>query len=319
MAIKIYPWKAGSNGAKALATALGGKVLRRDTTYQQRLRDDVINWGSSSIPNGVASMSVLNFPDAVRVASCKLATFNKLKESQVSIPEFTTDINVAKQWRASDPSTIVVCRSVLNGNSGAGITVCEGGENLVAIPNVKLYVKYIKKKTEFRVHVLDGVVFDVQEKRKRSGADANSRIQNLANGYVFCRGDIYQDAARDELAVKAVNSLGLDFGAVDMIYNSRLGKYFVLEVNTAPGLEGTTLERYAKAFKEYLGGDDVTPLCLTASPEQEQAAARARQDREEHERRTLIASNRSLSQIQELIPLLNNADRLALFTTLSVS
>ncbi|MNY81884.1 hypothetical protein D3C86_2236870 [compost metagenome] len=48
----------------------------------------------------------------------------------------------------------------------------------------------------------------------------------------------------------AVNALGLDFGAADVIWNDHRKQAFVLEVNTAPGLTGTTLEKYAKALKE---------------------------------------------------------------------
>jgi D-alanine-D-alanine ligase-like ATP-grasp enzyme len=49
-------------------------------------------------------------------------------------------------------------------------------------------------------------------------------------------------------AIKAVNCLGLYFGAADVIWNDKEQRAYVLEVNTAPGLEGTTLENYANAF-----------------------------------------------------------------------
>jgi D-alanine-D-alanine ligase-like ATP-grasp enzyme len=46
----------------------------------------------------------------------------------------------------------------------------------------------------------------------------------------------------------AVNHLGLDFGAVDMIYNAKRNTYYVLEVNTACGLAGETLNKYVEVF-----------------------------------------------------------------------
>ena len=52
-----------------------------------------------------------------------------------------------------------------------------------------------------------------------------------------------------EAAVKAVNSLGLDFGAVDICEDEE-GNPYVFEVNTAPGIEGTTVEKYHTAFIE---------------------------------------------------------------------
>ena len=54
-----------------------------------------------------------------------------------------------------------------------------------------------------------------------------------------------------KLAVDCVNHIGLDFGAVDIIYNNRDDVCYLLEVNTAPGLQGTTLEKYKDAVEKY--------------------------------------------------------------------
>ena len=52
-----------------------------------------------------------------------------------------------------------------------------------------------------------------------------------------------------EQAIKAVETLGLDFGAVDLILHNDTP--YVLEVNTAPGLQvDNRLEAYVRAFKE---------------------------------------------------------------------
>ena len=42
---------------------------------------------------------------------------------------------------------------------------------------------------------------------------------------------------------------GLTFGAIDVIWNEHQQKAFVLEINTAPGIEGTTVEKYAAKFR----------------------------------------------------------------------
>ena len=52
-----------------------------------------------------------------------------------------------------------------------------------------------------------------------------------------------------KLAVKAT---GLDFGAVDIIWNNLQEKAYVLEINTAPGLEGQSVETYKKFLNELL-------------------------------------------------------------------
>jgi glutathione synthase/RimK-type ligase-like ATP-grasp enzyme len=53
----------------------------------------------------------------------------------------------------------------------------------------------------------------------------------------------------EEQAIKAVQALGLDFGSVDVIWNERHSLPYVLEVNTAPGLVGTTVTNFVNAFK----------------------------------------------------------------------
>jgi len=52
-----------------------------------------------------------------------------------------------------------------------------------------------------------------------------------------------------EQASLAIAALGLDFGAVDIIWNNHYQLATVLEVNTAPGLEGQTITDYANYFR----------------------------------------------------------------------
>ena len=53
-------------------------------------------------------------------------------------------------------------------------------------------------------------------------------------------------------ALAAMVASGLDFGAVDVIWNSRRLEAYVLEINSAPGLQGQTVENYAAAFRRLL-------------------------------------------------------------------
>jgi glutathione synthase/RimK-type ligase-like ATP-grasp enzyme len=63
------------------------------------------------------------------------------------------------------------------------------------------------------------------------------------------------DETRDRLyslATLTIGALGLDFGAVDILRTPD-EVFKVIEVNTAPGVEGTTLQRYVDAFKKVIG------------------------------------------------------------------
>lgn len=243
---KLYPYKMGSHSASSLAEKLGIKQIKH-TGAALQVRGLVINWGASAIARTVHTAALLNDPFMVRRAGNKLTAFQELsRDETINLPLWTTDAEVAKTYG------VVVCRTVLNGHSGRGIVVAERNEDIVPAP---LYTQYIKKISEFRVHVVRGEVIDIQQKRKRADfeGETNTKIRNHQNGWVYCRENLESPADLQEQALKAVAALGLDFGAVDLIYNQRAHKSYVLEVNTAPGLEGTTLEKYVAAFKRILG------------------------------------------------------------------
>lgn len=208
----------------------------------------VVNWGSSETINQ-HNCTVINKPDAVSLASNKLRTFNYWSYAGVSCPDWTTDYDKALEW--INEGATVFCRTRVQAHSGDGIVIATNPDDLVLS---QLYTKYIKKKKEFRVHVFNEDVIDVQEKRRSTGSDAGFLIRNHANGFVFCRDNIIEPADLRTVAIQAVTSLGLDFGAVDVIYNQHYDKCYALEVNTAPGLEGTTLERYTNKIKELAYG-----------------------------------------------------------------
>src|SRR5690606_12392467 len=125
----------------------------------------------------------------------------------------------------------------------------------------EFWSQYKKKKSEFRVHIFKGDIIALQMKAVRvTDAQGNPipadtidfRIRNHRNGFIFKRNDLSVPNDVIEQAKLAFNSIpDLDFGAVDVIYNSYENKAYVFEVNTAPGLERETLTDYLKAFKAY--------------------------------------------------------------------
>jgi hypothetical protein len=97
-------------------------------------------------------------------------------------------------------------------------------------------------------------VLFVQEKRRereRERTADESLIRSHSNGWVFCREDVEISPMLIATARGAVEALGLDFGAVDIIYNQHENQYYVLEVNTAPGLEGQSVVDYTRAINEW--------------------------------------------------------------------
>lgn len=175
----------------------------------------------------------------------KIEQLNKFRANNVSCPNFTT----SSVELDSLGTPIVFARTLINSTNGKGIVEFDRDEQR-DFPVAPLYVAYIPKKAEYRVHVLNGEVIDIQQKKKKRGFEStrNTRIHNLNNGYVYCRDDIAPPDGIANLAISAVAALGYTYGAVDIIYNEKRNQCFVLEVNSRPGLTGTTLTKYCQAI-----------------------------------------------------------------------
>jgi len=208
----------------------------------------LINWGSSDHSISLTNSKTYNSPYAVELASNKINTLTHFTYHAVPCPPWTTDKNTALGW--IEDNKTVVCRKTVTSHSGNGIVFAETAEELENV-NAPLYTMYIKKKKEFRVHVFDGKVIDVQEKRRAINVEnVDYRIRNHDSGFVFCRSGISEPSNLRNVAINAVEALCLDFGAVDIVWNEKQDQCYALEVNTAPGIEGSTLDAYTKAIKE---------------------------------------------------------------------
>jgi len=175
----------------------------------------------------------------------KIEQFTAFTASQVSCPKFTTDAA-----RVGDLGKTVFARTLINSTGGKGIVEFEPGTG-IATPRAPLYTEYVPKKAEYRVHVFNGQVIDVQQKKKKRDFDDNNRdtrVRNLSNGYVYTRDGIVLPDGLGDLAIAAVAAVGYEYGAVDIIYNEKQNKCYVLEVNSRPGLVGTTLKKYVDAL-----------------------------------------------------------------------
>lgn len=232
-----------SKGARALAKALNGRRVRDPAKIisEPSYYDEIINWGDSQCP---VSEGSLNNPSAVRLVANKLTAFDAFSSANVPIPAY------ARRKEDVTWSEVTVVRHKLTGHSGEGIEICDAG----SLPDAPLYVQYIKKEQEYRVHVGKrgeaSIIIAVQRKaRDKSNPHPDWQVRNHHNGFVFVRGGFTPPESVVDAAKQALVCSGLDFGAVDVIYNQQQGKAYVLEINTAPGLEGQTVQDYANFFK----------------------------------------------------------------------
>lgn len=261
------PYKNGSRSVEALceyARSVGDssrELLVENSRYVHREDHIAINWGRSSLANnpqfGRHGDKVINRSGNVAICANKLKFFRIMTQAhgiKPRIPSHTTDIEAARSWQREGKH---VCeRHKLDGHSAEGLVIKAPDQALAVAP---LYTMYVKKKDEYRIHYYrtgnqTRTIF-VQKKvhpnAQRNGQeDIDWKIRNHAGGFIFQRNNI---VVPDDVYIqssRAFQASGLDIGAVDVIYNQASDKAYVLEINTAPGLEGESVKEYFDAIKK---------------------------------------------------------------------
>jgi glutathione synthase/RimK-type ligase-like ATP-grasp enzyme len=175
----------------------------------------------------------------------KVQQYNWFRANEIPALEFTTEASQAQQWLAEGQT--VFGRKFLNASCGKGIVVMESSEDFVTCP---VYTLYKKKKREFRIHVFkEQVVAVVEKKRRREfNGERDTKIRNLANGYVFIQSVSNEPDGLRELALRAASVSPSDFRGVDIGFNEKKNELFVIEVNSAPGIQGSNVNKYLQAI-----------------------------------------------------------------------
>ena len=229
--------------------------------WAYRPGDLVINWGNSSLRNNVPDEGYINHPHAVANAIRKDIAWAMLREAGVPTVEWTSYHQTAFEWMRDNDDRVLV-RTSLSGSRGQGITVygmdmtdwARPVHEFLEVGFGDVYVKVFGRNpqlvTEYRVHVVDGQVIDFVQKKRSNSYEGrpNPYVRSYKNGWIFARQEVEISEAVNAASVGAVKALGLDFGAVD-IAEDRSGAVCVYEVNTAPGIEGSTVPAYGAALR----------------------------------------------------------------------
>ena len=200
-----------------------------------------VNWGRRSAPGA------LN-PDTTNAVNKRLMR-QLFAEHGVPAPHLYLDwMEAQAQFDLGDAS--VVGRPDFH-TKGRGFWLCRSADDVErALRGTRRrmaathFIDYIVAPKEFRVHVFLGDSIRISEKKHTEW-----------HKYTTVRPDPdlpkrYIRAA----AKKAVEALGLDFGVADILTSEDQEQVWVLEVNTAPGLGGSTPRLWARTLLDWQEG-----------------------------------------------------------------
>ena len=247
--VLLSPWRGGTPRRLCNNLNLIGRTPDQFMKDPQRPKIGlVVNWGCSKVLG--TNIPTLNVGSAVAVAANKLSCLKRLHEKGIPTLEWTLEQAKANDWLKTNS---VVAHFNLHAHSGQGLELFKKGST-AARQDIKLYTRYFPKKVECRVHsILDenGKYKSLYLEKKRVKEDRfeefglqetpQTYIRTWDNGWIFAR-EVTVDLRACQLAAEAMAACGLEYGAVDIMFND--DKYVVGEINTAPGLEGKALGFY---------------------------------------------------------------------------
>jgi len=249
--------------ARALAEALDCPRYSPEVTRRRQGRHHVVNWGSIYEPPRAASLNQ-------RIVYDKHRQLVLMRDATptIPVPHFWTGLPSPSEGlslltrrrnhvggrdiRLIEPTAEVrtrrPCKCVC-GHDHETVSVAPGG---YPQSTADYFTQYVKKDREFRVHVFKGAVLRIAEKKPTNVKDVVWNAENAHFHYYQSDGPRDLRAQLVQHSIRAVAALGMDFGAVDVIWTKKLG-FHVLEVNSAPSIYDNehTLQAYVQAIQRW--------------------------------------------------------------------
>lgn len=226
--------KTGKKIAEVINADDHGKELERRV-------DILVRWGSSKGVRYIPNIGTINNKSAIQKVVNKFKMLKEMDEHGVNTPPYSREIENIKppaigrntnHTQGNDINLILQKKDTLKKNSD-------------------YYIRYIPKAAEYRVHVFDNKIIKINKKKLSTDTDKeeyNPVCWNYETGWNFGLPDNKEKIDITQ-ALMAVQSLDLNFGAVDMIKGEEDEKCYVLEVNTAPSLDDKNLTLYKKGIE----------------------------------------------------------------------
>lgn len=163
----------------------------------------------------------------------KRTHLKKFVDAGLNAPLPMTDVNKVVRGKT------YLARNVSH-RKGLDIIECHTPQELAnAMHQREFFVEWIPTATEYRAWVINEETLAIYEKQYKGQGEYQGVARNRRFGFKFVSMDMRKlPGAREigTLAQKAVEVINLNWGAVDII-KGKDGKFYVLEVNTAPAID----------------------------------------------------------------------------------
>lgn len=241
--------KSGEWVEESQGGVLWRPVGTKENSLLEILENDanrIINWGNRIFSTD--RFFAANRPSFIDNASNKARCRRILQDASVSVPRTYFWENLEECTEVTYP--IIVRPSSHHG--GSDFNVFNNPDKLAAFlwgkPVGTWYASEVFEKThEYRLHVMSGKVSVIQEKPLVEGEIRGNYAVNHESWRILKWGEYNHPMCRT--AVHALAILGLDFGAVDMLYNAKNNTWAICEVNTSPAVNSPYMSgKYAMYF-----------------------------------------------------------------------
>lgn len=248
----------------------------------------VICWGTKT-SNDVsfpAKVNVMNHPNMIRNNRNKFTALKCMRDAKISVP-VAAFYSAAEVKSHLDELPLVGRRNFHQGGKGFWLCLTKGQVSAAINEGAQYFQSYISIKDEYRLHIFgDECIYAAKktvrdnmkeafvEQHKEKALNAAERkgvkidedtmsflldrigterehpdhiVKSNARGWKFVK----VKAPKKELvdtAIAALKALKLDFGAVDCCLDED-GKPWIIEVNTGPGLKGSSLKAWVDSMK----------------------------------------------------------------------
>ena len=226
--------------ARLLATLLGLKAI--NNPYKVEDGKVVIRYGNSF--GNFDQDTNINSADVIKLCSNSLNFSKWCLENGFNTPEYSP-FDLGKTYEFP-----FLLRNKYH-KQGKDIEFIQSSEDLVGINISKYHVPYIQADLELGIHLVNKKVTKIF--KKVLNIENSSFIKNQKTCHFHLVNDLDSNFNfAQTLCENLFEKLDLNFGRVDIAYNSDTKKYIIWEVNTAPGLNKITSQLYAEKLREVI-------------------------------------------------------------------